>query len=181
MIRIIIAVLLLSVPNSTNFNLYGNIDEETVLPIAVALDEITSGTVTININSPGGSVSDGYKLILAIEAAQSRGVVVICRGEDRVASMAYSIFQACNQRLGSNNTRFVIHNLWVVLNFPLRPEEVVSIGKNLVEENDRLLSYQIRRSALTLDFVKSIIGNGSGTFEPDCQISLKLGLLDRCD
>jgi len=71
------------------------------------LDNFKEGTINIFINSPGGSVSDGFAIYDSIRACKNfvRGYVY-----GSADSMASVILQACDERIISENSRVMIHN-----------------------------------------------------------------------
>lgn len=66
-------------------------------------------TLEIEINSPGGSILDGYRVYHSIMGMRERGVKVIATGNGIVASMASVIFMAADERRITNGTRIMIH------------------------------------------------------------------------
>lgn len=65
--------------------------------------------IFILLNSPGGSVSAGSSVIDAIEAVQSKGVVVKCFSGSLAASMAFNIMAYCNERFALARTKLMFH------------------------------------------------------------------------
>ena len=66
-------------------------------------------TLEIEINSPGGSVLDGYRVYHALMGMRERGVKVIATGNGIVASMASVIFMAAGERRITQGSRLMIH------------------------------------------------------------------------
>ena len=66
-------------------------------------------TLEIEINSPGGSVLDGYRVYHALMGMRERGVRVIATGNGIVASMASVIFMAADERRITQGSRIMIH------------------------------------------------------------------------
>ena len=64
--------------------------------------------VFLYINSPGGSVLDGYRLIQHIHALQAQNVSVNCIAQNFM-SMGFAIFQACSRRLVMTNSLGMQH------------------------------------------------------------------------
>ena len=65
--------------------------------------------VTINISSPGGSVTDGLALYDTIERMRRLGHPVTTRGMGLVASMAGVILQAGDERILDKRAKLLIH------------------------------------------------------------------------
>lgn len=66
-------------------------------------------TLEIEINSPGGSILDGYRVYHSLMGMRERGVKVVATGNGIVASMASVIFMAADERRITNGTRIMIH------------------------------------------------------------------------
>jgi ATP-dependent protease ClpP protease subunit len=66
-------------------------------------------TLEIEINSPGGSVLDGYRVYHSIMGMRDRGVRVVATGNGIVASMASVIFMAADERRITQGSRIMIH------------------------------------------------------------------------
>jgi ATP-dependent protease ClpP protease subunit len=66
-------------------------------------------TLEIEINSPGGSVLDGYRVYHSLMGMRERGVRVIATGNGIVASMASVIFMAADERRITQGSRLMIH------------------------------------------------------------------------
>jgi ATP-dependent protease ClpP protease subunit len=66
-------------------------------------------TLEIEINSPGGSVLDGYRVYHSLMGMRERGVRVIATGNGIVASMASVIFMAADERRMTQGSRLMIH------------------------------------------------------------------------
>ena len=66
-------------------------------------------TLEIEINSPGGSVLDGYRVYHSLMGMRERGVRVIATGNGIVASMASVIFMAAVERRITQGSRLMIH------------------------------------------------------------------------
>jgi ATP-dependent protease ClpP protease subunit len=66
-------------------------------------------TLELEINSPGGSVLDGYRVYHSLMQMRERGVKVIATGNGIVASMASVIFMAADERRVTIGTRIMIH------------------------------------------------------------------------
>lgn len=65
--------------------------------------------ITININSPGGSVTDGLALYDTIQRLRRKGHVVTTRGMGLVASMAGVLLQGGDVRVMDKRAKLLIH------------------------------------------------------------------------
>ncbi len=64
--------------------------------------------IYLYINSPGGSVLDGYRLIQHIHTLQAQNVSVDCIAQNFM-SMGFAIFQTCSRRLVMSNSLGMQH------------------------------------------------------------------------
>ena len=64
--------------------------------------------IFLYINSPGGSVLDGYRLIQHIQTLQAQNVSVECIAQNFM-SMGFAIFQTCSRRLVMTNSLGMQH------------------------------------------------------------------------
>lgn len=67
------------------------------------------GDITININSPGGSVTHGLALYDAILRLRRKGHKVTVRGSGLVASMASVLLMAGDERILDKRAKLLIH------------------------------------------------------------------------
>ncbi len=73
------------------------------------LVDVNDRVITIEINSPGGSVTAGLALFDTIRHIQSLGTTIITVGIGLVASMATILLTAGTIRKATKNTMFLIH------------------------------------------------------------------------
>ena len=71
-------------------------------------DEIEVEPIVLEINSPGGYLSYGFQLISAIQRSQ---VPVIAYVSGGAMSMAVSVVAACDYAVGTEYSRFMIHDV----------------------------------------------------------------------
>lgn len=88
--------------------LRGEIDEELVSKVSLKLLSKQGKKIYLYIDSPGGSIVDGMRLINVIKALSSSGTQVVCIAEF-AASMAFSIFQSCPVRYALQNSIIMQH------------------------------------------------------------------------
>lgn len=93
----------------------GAIDEvsaATAYQDLVKLADTKQAPLYLVINSPGGEILAGFRLIQAIESLKkTRGVKLLCVGDGLVASMAAVIYESgvCDERLATKRTAFLFH------------------------------------------------------------------------
>lgn len=79
--------------------------EEKILKLSLE----SSDPIYLDIDSPGGSVLEGLRVIRAIEKAQYRGVPIICTVDGMAASMAMHILGSCSQRYAYRTSILMWH------------------------------------------------------------------------
>ena len=92
--------------------LVGQISEETISPVIEELGRLDPETseVTLVIDSYGGSIEEGFRLIDAIRIIQSRGVVVHSVITGKAYSMGIYIALAANKRTAYPSARIMTHS-----------------------------------------------------------------------
>lgn len=113
------------------------------------------GTVDLIINSPGGSVVEGFAFISKMEAAKANGLVIRCFVPEYAASMAFQILVHCSpgERYALPRAFLLWHHARVVLgggtSSPpgkvMTSEELAHVGLEL-----RMLDYLILTEILAV-------------------------------
>jgi ATP-dependent Clp protease, protease subunit len=93
--------------------LYGDeaVRNELVIGEAVASAEEALEEIEIEINSPGGSVRQGYRAFKTIKALRDRGVKVTARVTELAASMGSVLAAAADVVLIEKDARMMIHDV----------------------------------------------------------------------
>jgi len=91
--------------------------------------------IWIVLNSPGGSVHDGFGFYDLVKNSVDSGLEVNILGMATVASVATVVMQAGTKRFSFPNTQFLIHE---VSQSALTDREKVSESRERVEEMERL-------------------------------------------
>lgn len=94
----------------------------------------TSSPIWIFLNSPGGSVAQGFGIYDSIRMVANTGKTVNIVGIGHVASMATAIMQAATRRFSTPLTQFLVHQIRQTI---IDTEEV-NQSKERVEEAERL-------------------------------------------
>lgn len=107
----------------------------------------------IYINSPGGSVTDGEKIINQINFYQNLNYTVNCIALNAY-SMAFYIFQSCNKRYITNITKLMTHQM--VLSIPkMSFENLVNYLKIIKQIDDNLTNMVCKRINMSYeDYIK---------------------------
>ena len=156
----------------------GFVFEENVREASAKIDYLAGlnqEPITLVLNSGGGFVYDGLMLYNSIKAAQRRGVKVTVEVRGIAASMAAVILQAADQRLATEETRFLIHEIQSFgFGSTAEMEEQVSEVRKL---NDLLNNIIAKRTGKTLEEVNS------AEFKKDVWLNaneaLEFGLIDK--
>lgn len=82
--------------------------------MAGVLDAAQAGrmTVTINIDSPGGYVSDGVNVVGLMEMFKTLGMTFHCKVTGKAMSAAFFVFSACDERTAVRNAQLLWHPMW---------------------------------------------------------------------
>ena len=67
------------------------------------------GHRVIVINSNGGSVAAGEKIINMMRLEQAMGIQMVCVVQDKAHSMAFNILSNCDVKLATKHARMVVH------------------------------------------------------------------------
>jgi ATP-dependent protease ClpP protease subunit len=94
-----------------------SIDDQTALKFELEILAGTSkpGDLIVLINSPGGLVTAGKRIIVAIETEKRNGHKVICVVTRHASSMAFNILTHCDSRLALPKSIFMFHPVAVQL------------------------------------------------------------------
>ena len=103
--------------------------------------------IVIRINSPGGSVLDGFALFDAILRLRRKGHTITTHGTGMIASMATILMQAGDERVLDANSWFMIHEVSAgAMGKASEMEDSLKLIKRL---EDRLVTILAERSVLT--------------------------------
>lgn len=91
--------------------LVGDIDEEVVSEVIEKLGRLSHNVekVTLLIDSDGGSLEEGFRLIDAIRILQNKGIVVKTVATGKIYSMGFFIYCAGKERTAYPSARLMSH------------------------------------------------------------------------
>lgn len=94
-----------------------SIDAANVKPAIDKIDALVANgakTITLHIDSRGGIINEGMKLVRAVEVHRRAGIKTVCVADGDVASMAFLILQsdACQERVATKRSMFMAHEPW---------------------------------------------------------------------
>lgn len=90
--------------------LIGTVNTQSVNQVIDTMTEITSSHLILYLNSPGGLVEDGDKLISYLKYRQGTGTNITCIAE-MAHSMAFHIMQHCHLRLVTPSAKMMQHQV----------------------------------------------------------------------
>jgi ATP-dependent Clp endopeptidase proteolytic subunit ClpP len=137
------------------------------------------GDITININSPGGSVTHGLALYDTIQRLRRNGHRVTVRGSGLVASMASVLLQAGDERVMDKRAKLLIHEGGANMRGEMTAgemEDAQFFGKVL---RDDILDIYVERSNMTKRQIETKWKRRDWLLTAD--EALKYGFVDRVE
>jgi ATP-dependent Clp endopeptidase proteolytic subunit ClpP len=135
--------------------------------------------ITININSPGGSVTHGLALYDTIQRLRRKGHKVTVHGQGMVASMASVLLQAGDERVLDKRAKLLIHEGSNTLRGDYNAGEMEDIQFfNKLVTND-LLDIYVERSNMTRKQIETKWKRRDWVMTAD--EALKYGFVDRVE
>jgi ATP-dependent Clp protease protease subunit len=142
--------------------LRGEVDEAFVSKAIREIELSKSDDVVVYINSPGGSVISGMKLVSYIRSTPKKITCVV----DVAISMAFVILQACDERVSTSNSIAMQH----VTAYGIRQQQApnaVSFQKFLERMAEKMDKAQAKRIGLSYDAFKKLTRNDWWTIGDD--------------
>ncbi len=144
--------------------LSGEIDEATAYSINLdimyldATGVLDDKPLTVILNSPGGSVNDGFAIYDTIKMLVAKGRQVDIIGTGLVASMATVIMQAGTRRLSLPHIQFLLHQVSKSIGFfgATEVSHVQEEGAELARLNNIVLKVISDRAGMELDELKNL-------------------------
>jgi len=158
--------------------LYGVIDpwEVRALDVVAALAELRHlDTITVRINSPGGSVYEGLAIY---DALRMSGRKIIVRVDALAGSIASVIAMAADELVFAEDARLMIHNPWSYAQG--EAEDLRKLADELDSIRDRLVDIYLRKAGNKIDRARLTSMLDEETFLT-AQEAMEIGLCDRID
>lgn len=164
--------------NSRTIHLYEHIQPESAANISKLMNSLARrghDPITLEISSPGGSVTAGHALMDVIRKIRRQGVRVIGVVYGEAASMAPLILQACSKRVASESAIFMVHGLVHFQIGDVRNLEAErKMVNNLVDYMAQLLGKTTKKNA---DYWRSILQDATPQYYT-AEEALEIGLID---
>ena len=94
--------------------------------------------ILIRINSGGGQVTTGMRLVHLMHAAQRQGVKFTCVVDTRAASMALVIFSECDSRFATFGSSILWHSAATYTNEKMNEFTIAKLQKEILKLNRAL-------------------------------------------
>jgi ATP-dependent Clp protease protease subunit len=145
------------------FNIYcfGEIGWETNLSTILNQCQAAKDGDTVNviINSPGGSVDEGFAIYDYLESLKGKGVTVNTEIYGMCASIATVIALAGESRIMTENSQFMIHNPWGA---PVGDaDEIQKYADSLKEIENRLANFYANKTGQKVDKLLALMASES--------------------
>jgi ATP-dependent Clp protease, protease subunit len=165
-------IKVLSINSSRTLTVYGQVTQETeeVGRQVTALSKKSKEPIVILIDSPGGSILSGEKVVSAIEASRA-DVYTVCVG--MCASMAAIIHAYGTKRLATDRAILMYHDASAMVGG--RVGEMLSILNLIRRKLDKTNHYIANRSRLSYQELLSL---GANNFWIDSEDAMEKGLVD---
>jgi ATP-dependent protease ClpP protease subunit len=105
------------------------------------------GPVLVEIDGPGGNVSDGWRIMRAIE----RRGGVICVVDQEAASMDMLILESCAMRAMTRRSTLMAHEISTDGVFSGHPNDWQAASDRVRARNDAVIEQYVRDSKVTVD------------------------------
>ena len=114
-------------------------------------------TIDMRINSPGGTVSEGWAIIDKLRATGKKITATI---EGDAASMAAIVLLAASERKGHKHARLLIHDAYIpeyTLSGSYRKEDLEKIAAQLGEDNQQALDFMVERTGADRETLEALM------------------------
>lgn len=141
-------------PNTTT-TLLGEVNTDSVSRVLMALAQMEAGkakSVTLVIDSPGGYVDPGLRLVVALDSLRARGRTVRCIVTGEAMSMAYYLLGACTERLVMARSQLLWHPIRVGFRGGITGEAALAIGQSLLAFEQSMKEELITRMGVDPDW-----------------------------
>lgn len=103
----------------------------------------------ISIDSPGGSVENGYKMIHTLEKAQKAGIVSNCTVDTSAYSMAAALLQSCTHRYMTARASIMFHAIQIRSEARMSQQELENLAAMVKVDNEALAAQCSHRMSIS--------------------------------
>ena len=153
--------------------LFDVVNEETIRNLIreiIALDNLSSAPIVLYINSPGGTLDDGFALIDTIKSIRSPIITVIVGG---AYSMAGIISIAGDKRLMSKHSVWMAHDMKAGIRG--KTKDILDTADFFKKEQKKLFSFIRKNTKLSEAEIQDAISGALWLYPKEC---LKKGIID---
>lgn len=143
---------------------YGPIEGRNVKPLIAALSKVTEGEYTILIDSPGGLVSAGIRVMQTMRLVQARGVTIRCIVTGAAMSMADYILTECDTRYALPTAQILWHPIRIFAMGVLTGPDAVKLANQLNRYEAPLVLRAQQRRPMSLKVYRQHWKNESAHF-----------------
>ena len=118
------------------------------------IEKIEKKSIYIYINSPGGSVHEGEKIIQYMEYKKHTNYTLLCIAH-RAHSMAFHIYQHCTHRYVLPSSTIMQHQISLEINGQL--QNIQNYIKTIEQINQRFIEIESKKLKISKDLYKSRI------------------------
>lgn len=140
-------------PTQPHFAFDRQVDQDLAFDLQIFMDD-NPGDVTLDIDSPGGSVFAGFAIIKALEAHEGK---VTCKVDFLAASMAAAILQSCDERIVSKRGMVMIHAPSTTVQG--KPGEIAERAKMLKTLSIALFAQYARKTEFDPRELEKLVGD----------------------
>lgn len=133
------------------------VDDQSVAPLIDAINSVDQEKyIVLEINSPGGSITDGFRLVKAIENSK---VPVQCVVDGDADSMAFYILESCNTRIMTKRSVAMAHQAAVAALMYGHQDQWANVARRLKAIDHAMSEFLASKMHMkTADFEKKIEG-----------------------
>lgn len=132
-----------------------------------AMPKDTALNITVNINSGGGDVIEGFAIYDYLQSLKKSGHYITTVGQGIVGSIATVIFQAGDKRELHPNTEFFIHNPYVTpFGEPMDASKAGALADMLKKTEEKILDFYVKHTNKSEDDIR-VKMNAQTSFSAD--------------
>jgi ATP-dependent protease ClpP protease subunit len=143
----------ITLTNKNHVSIIGEINKNTVSKFIKDIQVITKPKIYIYINSEGGDVLLGHKIVQYMNYKKYQNRTLHCI-TDKALSMAFHIFQHCDERFVLHNTILMQHQMQLQFEISDTLENINNYVKMYNKINDKMIQIESNRIGMTQEQYK---------------------------